>query len=205
VRRPFTVALSASLRVGVVPGPAGKNSRALEHVFGVSLARHQSQPYLRTHVRSNRHSTSRRRKLSVVVDRHLFMDARIGNFQEVSPMSTMTASHDFNFGPARRTTARSAVAVRLTRRGRLALLALFVMAAFVALTVLGGQSAATGEPGVPVETRTVMVGEGDTLWAIASDVAESGEVREMIHRIQELNALTSASLSRGQELAVPVG
>jgi hypothetical protein len=141
----------------------------------------------------------------VAVDRHLFMDARIGNFQEVSPMSTMTASHDFSFSPARRTTARPAVAVRLTRRGRLVLLGLFVMAAFVALTVLGGQSAATGEAGVPVETTTVMVGEGDTLWAIASDVAEPGEVREMIHRIQELNALSSASLSRGQKLAVPVG
>ena len=120
-------------------------------------------------------------------------------------MSTMTASHGFAFGPARRTTARPAVAVRLTRRGRLTLLALFLVAAFVVLTVMGGQSAATGESGVPVETRTVMVGEGDTLWGIASEVAEPGEVREMIHRIQELNALPSASLSRGQELAVPVG
>ena len=55
-----------------------------------------------------------------------------------------------------------------------------------------------------METTTVVVGEGDTLWGIASEVAEPGEVREMIHYIQELNALPSASLMLGQELAVPV-
>jgi hypothetical protein len=83
-------------------------------------------------------------------------------------------------------------------------LALFVGPAFVLLSLVGGHSAATDEAGQPVETRTVVVGEGDTLWGIASEVAEPGEVREMIHYIQELNALPSVSLQRGQELAVPV-
>ena len=119
-------------------------------------------------------------------------------------MSTMTAGHGFGFGTAGRV-ARPAPAVRLTRRGRLTLLLLFVAAAFLTLSVLAGQSAATGEAGVPVETRTVVVGEGDTLWGIASEVAGPGEVREMIHHIQKLNALPSAGLQRGQELAVPVG
>ena len=50
-----------------------------------------------------------------------------------------------------------------------------------------------------------MVHEGDTLWAIASEVAAPGDVREMIHQIEELNALSGASLSEGQEVAVPVG
>jgi len=43
------------------------------------------------------------------------------------------------------------------------------------------------------------------LWAIASAVAEPGQVREMIHQIKELNALPSAALAEGQEIAVPVG
>lgn len=120
-------------------------------------------------------------------------------------MSTLAAHHGFDLGARRRVAGPAASSVRLTRRGRLVLLALFVGLAFAVLTVLGGGSAATGESGAPVETRTVMVGEGDTLWGIASGVAEPGEVREMIHQIRELNALPSASLQRGQELAVPVG
>lgn len=121
-------------------------------------------------------------------------------------MSTMTAAQGFRFGtPSRGVSARPTSSVRLTRRGRLTLLVLFAVLAFGVLTVLGGHSAATGEAGVPVETRTVVVGDGDTLWGIASEVAEPGEVREMIHHIQRLNALPGASLQRGQELAVPVG
>ena len=119
-------------------------------------------------------------------------------------MSTIAAHHGFDLGARRRVARPAAPAVRLTRRGRLALLALFVALAFTALTVLGGNSAATGEAGSPVETRTVVVGEGDTLWGIASEVAAPGEVREMMYHIRELNALPSAGLQRGQRLAVPV-
>ena len=129
-------------------------------------------------------------------------------------MSTIAAGHGFDLavprrsaranrqGAARPSGARS---VRLTRRGRLVLLGLFAVVAFVVTTMLGGESAATGESGAPVQTRTVMVGQGDTLWEIAAEVAEPGEVREMIHHIQELNALSDVSLRQGQELAVPVG
>ena len=125
-------------------------------------------------------------------------------------MSTMTVTHGFRTTPAFRPRARqrSAVAVassvRLTRRGRLVLLAFFLGLVFSALMVFGGQSAATDEQGAPLETELVVVGDGDTLWGIASTVAEPGEVREMIHRIQELNALSSGSLRQGQQLAVPV-
>lgn len=115
-------------------------------------------------------------------------------------MSSIAAPHDFRFSRT-----ASSPSVRLTRRGRLTVLVLFVALALLALGVFGGQSAATDEPGTPVQTRTVVVGAGDTLWEIASEVAEPGEVREMIHHIQELNALPSASLQSGQRLAVPVG
>ena len=73
-----------------------------------------------------------------------------------------------------------------------------------ALTVFGPHSAATGEKGSPVPTRTVEVGTGDTLWGIAADVAKPGETRAMVHRIEELNALTGPELTVGQQIAVPV-
>lgn len=104
-----------------------------------------------------------------------------------------------------RTPARHEASVRLTRRGRLVLLALFVGLALTVLTVLGGHSAATGDSGEPVATRTVVVDEGQTLWGIASDVAAPGETQAMIHHILELNAMDSVSLVEGQEIAVPVG
>ena len=94
--------------------------------------------------------------------------------------------------------------VRLTRRGRLALTLLFVVAITVLVSVFGSTSAATGEKGTPVPTRTVVVEEGDTLWGIAGEVADPGEVREVVHRIQELNALSGSGVAVGQELAVPV-
>ena len=95
--------------------------------------------------------------------------------------------------------------VRLTRRGRLVLTLLFLVTATVVLTVFGATSAATGEAGEPVPTRSVVVQPGDTLWGIAAEVAEPGQVREVVHRIQELNAMSGSGVAIGQELAVPLG
>ncbi len=94
--------------------------------------------------------------------------------------------------------------VRLTRRGRLALTLFFLGAVLVLFTAFGPKVVATGEQGTPVETKTVVVGQGDTLWQIASKVAGPGETREMVYRIKELNALPSSTIHSGQELAVPL-
>jgi hypothetical protein len=95
--------------------------------------------------------------------------------------------------------------VRLTRRGRVLAVLLLLGILLAVLTMFGSHSAATSDAGVPVQTRTIEVGEGDTLWGIASEVAKPGEVREMVHQIEELNALSGSGLSVGQEIAVPVG
>jgi hypothetical protein len=94
--------------------------------------------------------------------------------------------------------------VRLTRRGRLVLTTLFMVLVLGALTVFGSHSTATDEPGAPVQTRTVVVGQGDTLWDIASKTARPGGVREMVYRIEKLNSLPGPALAEGQRLAVPV-
>ncbi len=76
---------------------------------------------------------------------------------------------------------------------------------FVVLTVFGSHSAATGELSTPVQTRTVVVAPGDTLWGIASEVAAPGQVRDMVHQIEELNAMSGPGVTVGQQIAVPVG
>ena len=69
----------------------------------------------------------------------------------------------------------------------------------------GGASVATRQPGDPAPMRTIEVQRGDSLWAIAAEVAEPGEIREMVYTIEKLNSLPDATLTEGQLLAVPVG
>lgn len=99
--------------------------------------------------------------------------------------------------------------LRLTRRGRIVVRSAIVLALLVvvlaAVVMVGGRSAATGERGPEVSTRTVVVHQGDTLWGIASKVAGPGEIRDLVYRIEELNSLTGPELTEGQELAIPRG
>lgn len=121
-------------------------------------------------------------------------------------MSTMTMSPQ-TFGP--RSLGRDGVParVRLTRRGR-AVLTLTFLGVLLALmlTVGGSWATATLSGGGTTEpVGVVEVQPGDTLFEIAATVAGPGEVREMVHRIQELNSLPGAEISVGQRLAVPRG
>ncbi|QWZ09214.1 LysM peptidoglycan-binding domain-containing protein [Nocardioides panacis] len=129
-------------------------------------------------------------------------DSPTDSFPRRSQMSTIAMNPGFTRERASR--APRTTPVRLTRRGQVVAVVLFLGLLLAVLTVYGSHSAATGEAGAPVATRTVEVGQGDTLWAIASETAEPGHVREMVHQIQELNALPSAALRVGQEIAVPV-
>ena len=95
--------------------------------------------------------------------------------------------------------------VRLTRRGRVVLVLLLLGLLFAGFVAFGGQSMATGESGTPVPSRTVIVGEGDTLWDIAADVAGDRDIREVVHEIEQLNSLPGPELTVGQKIAVPVG
>lgn len=116
-------------------------------------------------------------------------------------MTAMT--FDATFAPSRRAT-RPRSSVRLTRRGRLVVLAAALLVAFaIGVFVTAAGSVATQEPGAPEPTRIVQVGSGDTLWGIASELADDGDVRAMMTRIERLNALESPVLAAGQRLVVP--
>ena len=97
------------------------------------------------------------------------------------------------------------VRVRLTRRGRVVLTLAFLAAAIALMVPLGGLATATLTGGNPEPVRIVEVGPGETLYGIADDLAAPGEIREMVHRIQELNSLPGGQITEGQKLAVPRG
>ena len=111
-------------------------------------------------------------------------------------MSTLTIAPAF-----RPTAVRSTV--RLTRRGRLVVFMAALILAFAVGIFVSAGSVATDEAGTPEPTRVVTVSTGDTLWAIAADLAEDGDVQEMMTSIERLNALDSGMLSAGQRLVVP--
>jgi hypothetical protein len=118
-------------------------------------------------------------------------------------MSTLTIEPLFHpvSLPRREQVRRSHV--RLTRRGRVVVFVLSLVLAFAIGILVAAGSVATGEAGTPEPTRVVTVSTGDTLWAIASDLAEDGDVQAMMTKIERLNALESGMLAAGQKLVVP--
>lgn len=99
--------------------------------------------------------------------------------------------------------AASSGGVRLTRRGRLVVLMAALCFVLVLGIVLGGVSTASDEAGQARPTEVVVVDDGDTLWGIAAEVAEDGEVRSVMKDIERLNALESPALMVGQKILVP--
>lgn len=95
--------------------------------------------------------------------------------------------------------------LRLTRRGRAVLVGLALAVVMVLGVFFGAGSVATDEPGTPVPSTVVMVGQGETLWGIASAAAGDGSTRAMISEIARLNALDSSMVTAGQKLRIPVG
>jgi hypothetical protein len=124
-------------------------------------------------------------------------------------MSTMTLDTLFQSNAAFqsnavRPTRSPRTSVRLTRRGRLVIIAAALVIAFaIGVVVTAAGSVATQSPGTPEPTRIVQVGTGDTLWEVAADLAEDGEVRAMMEKIERLNALETTALQAGQRLVVP--
>jgi nucleoid-associated protein YgaU len=100
-------------------------------------------------------------------------------------------------------------AARLTRRGRvlrsLLLGLVLVTAVLVAAVAWGPGVVATSGDGQPVPVNTVTVQPGQTVWDIAADSGLGGDPRDVVARIQDLNALSDpGQLQVGQSLAVPL-
>jgi hypothetical protein len=117
-------------------------------------------------------------------------------------MSTMTIAPRA-MSSAMTSSPRAQGQVRLTRRGRLVVFLGALLVVLLLGVYWGAGSVATEHRGTPESTQVVMVGEGETLWDIAADVATDGETGAMVERIQRLNALDSGMLTAGQKIRVP--
>lgn len=93
--------------------------------------------------------------------------------------------------------------LRLTRRGRLTILVAAMLFVLAGAIFLGTSSVASNEASSAQQTEVIMVGYGETLWGISSDLAEDGQVRDMMRQIKELNTLDSSMLLAGQQLHIP--
>ena len=119
-------------------------------------------------------------------------------------MTTMTL--DTMFRPSTSPSVRRRSAVRLTRRGRVVVVVAALIVAFaIGVFVTAAGSVATQHPGQAEPTKIVQVSPGDTLWDIASRLADDGQVPAMMQKIEQLNALDSVDLQSGQRLVVPAG
>lgn len=96
--------------------------------------------------------------------------------------------------------------VRLTRRGRIVVTALAVLAIGVASMALAGAAQATGHPGAPAAhgglTR-VEVRQGQSMWSIAETYDPNADTRLVIQQVLQMNSLTSDQVQPGQLLWVP--
>ncbi|WP_370614508.1 LysM peptidoglycan-binding domain-containing protein [Mumia sp. Pv 4-285] len=96
-------------------------------------------------------------------------------------------------------------AYRLTRRGRLAVFAAALLAVGGLTVGLGTQVIATSDAGDPVPSRAVVVQPGETVWDLAADANPSGDIRETVHDIAELNSLESAGeVAAGSTIYIPL-
>ena len=100
--------------------------------------------------------------------------------------------------------APASTTLRLTRRGRVAVLLAALLTIAVLAVALGPSTTATGDAGDPVPTRTVTVQPGDTLWELATEANPNGDLRQTVDDIMRLNSLPTAHLPMGSEIAVPI-
>jgi nucleoid-associated protein YgaU len=98
-----------------------------------------------------------------------------------------------------------ATRLRITARGRrlLAALAATPLVIAIGVGVFNGGAALASREDAAVSFDTVTVHSGDTLWAIAQDIAPDVDPREVVDDIARLNQLSSGLIETGQRLAIP--
>ncbi len=112
--------------------------------------------------------------------------------------------------PVHRVTAGSGVGswsgMRLTRRGRIAVVALSSLFLLMVVLLSGRLSADAGTSMADQgrATGVVVVQAGENLWQIAKAIAPGTDPRETVTLIRELNALDSSTVVAGQSILVPV-
>ena len=103
--------------------------------------------------------------------------------------------------PHDRRPARTAGAVHLTMRAKV--LGVLAVVALI-LLLLPGLARGGGPDRGPARTTAYTVQSGDTLWAIAGQVAPGRDPREVVDQMVRDNHLRGGGLQVGEQLQVPV-
>jgi LysM repeat protein len=104
-----------------------------------------------------------------------------------------------------RSAAKSLTAghIRLTRRGRLALLVAAVLCMLLGFSLGNALSSTAGTISPPAASHSIVVQPGQTLWGIATQIAPHTDPRATVQQIIVLNHLASTGVQAGETLAVP--
>jgi hypothetical protein len=124
-------------------------------------------------------------------------------------MPRMAAADGPGGHPARESirTAGPRPALRLTRRGRIALTGASVLLIGVASVALAttAQADRAGQGDGRRYVTKVEIGPGQSLWTVASAYDPNADPRDIIADIRQLNELTGDQVQPGEELWVPRG
>jgi len=95
---------------------------------------------------------------------------------------------------------------RLNRRGRLARTLLVLSLAVVMASLFGLQAGANTSDtvGTPTSFIEITAAPGDTLWSLATRMADGGDVRALVDEIASVNSLATAELQAGQKVRIPL-
>ncbi len=107
---------------------------------------------------------------------------------------------------------RPSAGVCLTRRGRLArtLLVLslsVVLGAGFAMNAGAGDALSAAKINGSSDAKSyvvVTVASGETLWSLASKMADGGDVQSLVAEIASANSLKGVDVTAGQKLRIPV-
>jgi hypothetical protein len=96
--------------------------------------------------------------------------------------------------------------IRLNRRGRLARTFVVLSLAIVLGSVVSAKAGAGTDvaPQAAGSFITVTVAPGDTVWSLATRLADGVDVRSLVSEIISVNSLASVDVATGQKLRIPL-
>ena len=124
-------------------------------------------------------------------------------FERATPLRLVETDAPRSVGSRSAAKSPTSGHIRLTRRGRLALLVAPVLCMLLGFSLGNTLSFTAGSISPPATSHSIVVQPGQTLWGIATQVAPHTDPRATVQQIIGLNHLASTGLQAGQTLAVP--
>jgi len=124
-------------------------------------------------------------------------------FERATPLRLIETDAPRSVGSRSAAKSLTAGHIRLTRRGRLALLVAAVLCMLLGFSLGKALSFTAGSISPPAASHSIVVQPGQTLWGIATQVTPRADPRATVQQIIVLNHLASTGVQAGETLAVP--